>query len=118
MPTRKLTITSCSAVYEGTNTRGDPSTIFEIEADDENGVAISLPLRSFHDLPLAPGEFEVERYEKNGRVSFTLKPPAGSRGHNGGVSPAQVAELVKRVEALERGSVTPAGDLDSDPLPF
>ena len=106
MPTdiRRLTVTSCASVYEGTNTKGDPFTIFEVEASDENGVAISLPLRSFHDLPLVAGEFTVERYEKNNRTSYTLKPVRGARSKAAapGVSTAEFASLTARVEALEQ----------------
>ncbi len=75
-PTRRITVESCESVYQGTNAKGDPFTIYEIHGTDEQGQPIDKPLRSFAQLELGAGTFDVSPYtDKRGEVSYTLKVP-------------------------------------------
>ena len=66
---RTLIVRDCEPVYWG-----DGFVLYEVTATDPDGRSITVPLRSFKELPAGAGEFEVTRYERRGELSFTLKP--------------------------------------------
>lgn len=102
MPTdtmkRVLNITEVVAGYSGTNANGNAFTIYDIQALDEQGNVVQAQLRSFDDLPLGQMEYDLEKYKKNGKVSWTIKAPKGMRT---GVSLADHNALAQRVTVLE-----------------
>lgn len=127
-PKKKINVTGCTPGYNGNDKNGNPYTIFDITGADENGVAIPLKLKSFSELPIGPGEYEVETYTnaKSGESSYTLKDP-NRRGGGGGVTLEQFNALSARVAAIEAtgvagSDITPAVPSvpkdDMDDIPF
>jgi hypothetical protein len=83
MATRKLTITACDLVKEGT-TNGRDWQLFRVEALTEHGAPITEDLNAFEELELGgPVEFVVKKREKVGQwktfVSYTLSVPKSRR---------------------------------------
>jgi hypothetical protein len=77
--TRTLVVRSSTAVYWGTGKHGDFS-IFEIEATSPDGEPITVPLRSFTEIPAGAGEFSVSPYtSKTGEKSYTRDSRDASR---------------------------------------
>lgn len=104
---RKLTVTSCGKIYEGTDKNRKPYTIYEIFAVDDGGVPVEAKLRSFSQLTLNElVEYDIEEFrsERHG-VSYTLSLPGSGGGKGGPRSSglgASVDDLRDRVEKLER----------------
>lgn len=104
-----LKILACRQIYSAKNIKGDPYTIYEIEAQNAQGKTITEKLRSFQALPLGQMievSVTVFNSEKHGR-SYTLHPKDSSK-----TSAADqlnelrvtVAELQIRVTRLESGA--------------
>lgn len=134
MATKQLDILECKATYTGSNaTTGDEYTIYEVTArDPAKGTLLQVPLRSFSNLPLGVGTYEVSKYEKPGKpASYTLKLPRGQGGGGnggGGALAGRVSVLEEAVSQLkaeiagmraERQPVLPGGGIETGtPDPF
>lgn len=121
----KLTITTCSQVYSGKNSKGDDYTIYEVTANRENGEPIGdKKLRSFEDLPtgelldLTVTPFNSDKYG----LSYTLARKGGKVSSHQRINELQavVTDLGERVRRLEtagaRGTV-PAASPPPAPAP-
>lgn len=108
---KTLTITSVTAVYSGVNKNDNPFTIYEIEAKET-----TKALRSFDNLPIGSNDYEVEPYQRDGKVTYTLKPhgfkAARDDSFAGGTGDLQeIKNRLTRVEQRVFGSdVTPPAD--------
>ena len=73
-------MTGCEAVHSGQSKHGE-WTLYEVQADDEDGNPVVAKLRSFAPLMAGLKEYEAEPrdHEKFGR-SWTLKDPAAKPG--------------------------------------
>ena len=127
-PIKRLKIIKVTAGYTGTNTNGNPYTIYDILAE-----GVDKPLRSFDKLPIGENEYEVSSYTKDGKTSYTLKPhgfKVSREAVGGAVSREEFDALDRRVMNLESqlggSDVTPpagrddwpaAGSADDD-IPF
>jgi hypothetical protein len=83
MPTRKLTITRCALVKEG-STNGRDWKLYDVGAQTEHGFDVQEDLVAFDALPLGELlEFVVKKREKVGKyktfVSYTLTLPKSNR---------------------------------------
>jgi hypothetical protein len=142
---KRLDIIDTTQAATGTsNTTGKPWTIYEVTArDPDTGIEVNQELRSWSPLPPGPGEYEVERDERDGRVKFWVKKP-GSGGSGGGlkasvdtlrervtlveqnleVIQANLRDVFTRLDALSHGGPAPAQDepggkyADDDDIPF
>lgn len=98
----RLKIIDCRQVYSSRNQRGDPYTIFEIDAARaEDGQRINQKLRSFSALPIGEVvEVTVTPFvsERHGK-SFTLHLKDRERSGGGG-STARTNELSQEVADL------------------
>jgi hypothetical protein len=102
---RRLTITGCRSVYQGTNRKGDPYTIYEIGATDEAGQIIQQTLKSFDELAIGlSAEFEIDPYDGGQHGwSYTLKqirPKLGPRVQY--LEEIIYPNLLARIEQVER----------------
>jgi hypothetical protein len=94
---KKLNIVACVEGYRGQGAKGE-FVIYNITATDENGAVINQKLSSFSELPLGPGEFEVQPFYKDGELkNYTLRRPGGATGQ----LRAEVEELKAKVKWLE-----------------
>ncbi len=74
---RRLTVTACDSIFNGTGKNGKPFTIYEVFAVDDSGAPVEAKLRAFDLLPLNKLiEYEITKREdpKHG-TSYTLKKP-------------------------------------------
>lgn len=104
MATKRLRITKCEPVYQGTGTKG-PYTIYEIEAADANtGILVNQPLRSFDHLTVGEtADFEVSKYERAGKpTTYTLKKAGGGGGRGNNALGPKVDELRDRLNLVEQ----------------
>jgi hypothetical protein len=119
MSLKRLNILAVDAIHEG-QTNGRNWTIYGVTALNEAGDHIEQKLRSFDELPLGDGTYEVEAREYKGEQQFTIKlPGAGGGGGGGGGSSAsanpgarlgpKVDELRQRLDNTDR-VVTQQGD--------
>lgn len=108
---RLMRVTSQSTLSSWINKKGGETTLYEVEAVDENGEIIDLPLRTFAaELPTDEVlEYELRRYEhpEHG-VSWTVKRPNGGLGKRVSELEAEVARLVERISELESRLSEPA----------
>lgn len=119
---KTLKIMACRQVYSGRNGRGDQYTIYEIDAQNEQGITINQKLRSFVPLPIGQTvEVEVTLFnsEQHGK-SYTLHPKGATRSNSGqqlneireelDQYKGMIASLSERVGRLEvaQGTVAPA----------
>lgn len=94
---------------EKTGRRGDrPWTLFTVHCTQQDGTAFDRPVRTFDQLPTGLVEVEIEAYSKDGAHAWTVKLP---KQRKAGTSNAD-AELVARVERLERQMKALLGDAD------
>jgi len=92
-----LTVTRQRAISTFEKKKGTgQTTLYEVEAVDENGEVVEDALRSFAELPLGEAvEYDVSRYEhpRHG-VSWTVQKPRENTSR-------RVSDLEKRVQDLE-----------------
>lgn len=111
---RSLNVVGCKVTYTGQSKKtGKEFSIYEVMATKPDGSPVELELRSFDNLPLGVGEFEVEkRVDPKYGDTYMLKVP-GPRG-------PQANPLEQRVSALEQQVALLTQRLDArqpDPLP-
>lgn len=97
----RLRITGCSATYHGKHPNGHEYTIYDIEADKEDGTPVQEELRAFEELPIGePLDLNVVKYEDG---SFTLSRRGGS-GNAAKIKSLEglVGELVGRLQKVEQ----------------
>lgn len=121
---KKMTVTMCTAGYQGTNVNGEDYTLYEIAAIDESGAPIEQDLKSFEALPLGElHEYKLSFYEKNGKSNWTVSKIGGGKRNGGGGGSASttalknsITELAARVTALEQ-RLGPKSDVTPDVAP-
>lgn len=105
---RKLMVTSCKVIHEGSDRNQKPYKIYEVFAVDEGGSPVEAKLRSFSQLTLNElVEYEIEEFRSDRHgVSYTLNLPGSGGGRGGGQRSsglgASVDDLRVRVDKLER----------------
>lgn len=123
---RKLVVTNQKVMAEWDNGKGGTTTLYDIEAVDENGVQVKEPLRSFAELEegvLIQYDIEPYDHEVHGR-SYTLKRPKHNTAARVKALEKQMEDLADRVSALEmdRGIEPPPAPQeeapDQDDIPF
>lgn len=102
--TRKITVTDLSHVFTGTGAKGEYS-IYNVEAVNEQGEQIKLPLRTF-DSDLPRGELievTVTPYDRevNGKTERTYTVALAKKRSPGARLGPKVDELRERVDGLE-----------------
>lgn len=92
---KTLEILGCFEERSGISQKTNkPWTLYKVHANDENGVAIGETLKSFQELPLGKGSFNVEKNDHpEYGVSFTVSQPSPLM--------QRIDALEKRIEALE-----------------
>lgn len=76
-PRRRLCVVSQRLIASFDNKQGEKSHLFAVDALDENHRRVSVPLRSFQELPIDElREYEVSTYEhERYGISYTLQLP-------------------------------------------
>lgn len=101
----KLTVTGQHQLATFKTKKGADQPIYEVEAVDADGKKVTKPLRTFHeDLPQGELiEFDVEPYDYQGTLTYTLKLPSKGRASKKDISELrkQHASLADRVSAME-----------------
>lgn len=107
MTVKRMNILACESIHEG-QTNGRNWTIYSVTALNEAGEHIDHKLRSFDELPIGYGLYEITAKEYKGEQQYTLKPAPGdgvSYGQgspNPNPSPSPGARLGPKVDELRQ----------------
>lgn len=97
---RRLNILNCNAVHHG-ETNGREWTLYEVVAVTESGEPVDFKLRSFEDLPLGVGDYDVTPKDYKGETQYTLKLAGQAPANPGARLGPKVDELREQLAALE-----------------
>jgi hypothetical protein len=103
-PTRELIVTGQTAIKHGTS-NGRPWTLYKVTATTPDGGPVREKLTTFRELPVGQRQIYVIDRKDHPQygTSFTLSLPQQGIGHRVEALEGQVAELIRRVDALADG---------------